>query len=84
MPAAQPSPASSPIRLSDEQMSALLAASHPLPPASRSAFLEHCARELSRLPEIGDGAVHRTIMAVQRIYYDAPDLSRARDVSKWR
>jgi hypothetical protein len=64
-----------PIRLSDEQMSALLAASHPLPPDSRSAFLEHCAREIARLPMVGDGVLHRVIMQVQREYFDPPDLS---------
>jgi len=66
-----------PIRLSDEQMSALLAASHPLPPDSRSAFLEHCARELARLPMVGDGALHRVVMQVQREYFDPPDFQRA-------
>jgi len=66
-----------PICLSDEQMSALLAASHPLPPNSRSAFLEHCARELARLPIVGDGVLHRIVMQVQREYFDPPDLSTA-------
>jgi len=56
-------------------MSALLAASHPLPPDSRSAFLEHCARELARLPIVGDGVLHRVVMRVQRQYFDPPDLS---------
>jgi hypothetical protein len=42
-------------------MSALLAASHPLPPAARAAFLEHCAREIANLPELGDGVLHRSI-----------------------
>ena len=40
-------------------MCALLAASYPLPPAARSAFLEHCAREIANLPELGDGVLHR-------------------------
>jgi hypothetical protein len=64
-----------PLRLTDAQMSALLAASHPLPRAARSAFLAACARELAQLPEVGDGAVHRTIMQMQRIYLDPPILS---------
>jgi hypothetical protein len=45
------------------------AASYPLPPACRRAFLEHCARELARLPVVGDGAVHRVVMT-QRLYFD--------------
>jgi hypothetical protein len=36
-------------------MCALLAASYPLPPAARTPFLEHCAREIANLPELGDG-----------------------------
>jgi hypothetical protein len=66
-----------PIHLTDEQISALFAAAHPLPPDSRSAFLEHCARELAALPAIGDGAVHRVVMATQRLYFDPPDLRTA-------
>jgi hypothetical protein len=73
-----------PIALSDDQMSALLAASYPLPPASRPAFLEHCARELSALPVVGDGALHRVVMQVQKVYFDPPDFSRASKFSKYR
>jgi hypothetical protein len=62
-----------PVRLTDEQMSAILAASHPLPPDVRGAFLETCARELAGLSEIGDGTVHRVVMVVQRRYFDPPD-----------
>jgi hypothetical protein len=63
-----------PIALSEDQMLAVLAASHPVAPHLRSAFLEHCARELANLPAIGDGVVHRTIVAVQRQYFDPPHL----------
>jgi hypothetical protein len=70
--------------LSESQMCALLAASHPLPPAARSAFLEHCAREIASLPELGDGVLHRMIVRVQRMYFDPPDLvGRMPRVSKW-
>jgi hypothetical protein len=75
---------SSPIRLTDEQMSALLAASYPLPPDSRSAFLEACARELAALPIVGDGAVHRIVMQVQKLYFDPPELERQGRWAKWR
>jgi hypothetical protein len=43
-------------------MCALLAASHPLPPTARAALLEHCAREIANLPELGDGVLHRMIV----------------------
>jgi hypothetical protein len=38
----------------------------------RAAFLEHCAQEIAQLPEVGDGALHRVVMRVQRIYFDPP------------
>jgi hypothetical protein len=79
-----PSSPPRPLALTDEQMSALLAASHPLPPRSRPAFLEACARELAALPMLGDGAVHRVVMQVQRQYFDPPDLGRANGSSKYR
>jgi hypothetical protein len=55
-------------------MCALLAASHPLPPAARPAFLEACAKEIANLPELGDGALHRTIVRVQRMYFAPPNV----------
>ena len=66
----------SPIKLSDEQMTAIFAASHPLPPDVRGPFLEACARELAALPEIGDGAVFRIVTMVQKQFFDPPDTSR--------
>jgi hypothetical protein len=63
-----------PIALSEQQMSAIFAASHPIAPHLRSAFLKHVANELAQAPELGDGLLHRTIMRVQRVYFDPPDL----------
>jgi hypothetical protein len=62
----------SPIKLSEQQMSAVLAASYPLPADRRSDFLVDIARELAGLPEIGDGALHRVIMTTQRKYFAPP------------
>jgi hypothetical protein len=45
-----------------------------LPPESRSALLETCARERARLPEIGDGVVHRVVMRVPKAYFDPPNV----------
>jgi hypothetical protein len=61
-----------PVRLTDEQMTAIFASSHPLPPDRRSDFLVDVARERGSLREIGDGTVHRVIMAAQRRYFDPP------------
>ena len=63
-----------PLRLSGEQMNALLAASYPLPTNRRGPFLAACARELARLPMIGDGDVQRVVMAVQKRYFDPPQF----------
>ena len=72
------------IALSEAQMLALLAASHPLPAPARPAFLEACAKEIAAMPELGDGALHRTIVRVQRMFFDPPDLDgRMPRVSKW-
>jgi hypothetical protein len=49
-----------PIALSEAQMCALLAASYPLPSAARSAFSNHCAREIANLPALGGGELHRS------------------------
>jgi hypothetical protein len=72
-----------PLALTDDQMSDLLAAAHPLPPDSRSAFLEACACELAKLPMIGDGVVHRICAELQRQFFDPPDLSRSAGSSKY-
>ena len=77
-------PITSPIHLTDDQLNAVLAASFPLLPDRRSAFLAACARELANLPEIGDGAVHRVVSAVQRQFFDPPTfVSGDSGVSKY-
>jgi hypothetical protein len=61
-----------PIALTDEQLSAVMRAAAPLLPQDRSAFLEDLARELTALPDIGDGVLHRTIASVQRKHWSPP------------
>jgi hypothetical protein len=70
--AAMPVLTSPPLKLTEDQMLTLLAASKPLPADVRAAFLEHCAQEIAQLPEVGDGALHRMVMRVQRLYFDPP------------
>jgi hypothetical protein len=74
-----------PVALSDEQMSAIWAAAHPLPPDRRPAFLEAVAVELAQAPIVGDGLLHRIVMRVQRAYFDPPELDSGRmpRISKW-
>ena len=69
---------SKPISLTDEQMTALLAASTPLIPADRSAFLASVAAYFAGRTEIGDCELHRAIAELQRGYFKAPTLNEAR------
>jgi hypothetical protein len=55
-----------PIRLSDSELAAVMAAARPLPLQDRDRFLQDIAAELAALPMRGDGAVHRAIVTVQR------------------
>jgi hypothetical protein len=71
-----------PIKLSDEAMSAVLAAVRPLEPADRGTFLKLLAQELSTQElnghELGDGGVFRTVRELH-----PPDLSRANGHGKY-
>jgi hypothetical protein len=63
-----------PIRLTDAQLSAVFEAAHPLAVQDRDAFLQAVAEVLQGRQEIGDGDVHRAVMAAQRRFYDPPEL----------
>jgi hypothetical protein len=67
-----------PIALTDAQMMAILAAAAPLAARDRNPFLLEVAQVLQGLPEVGDGALHRVIMQVQRKHFDPPQLDDAR------
>jgi hypothetical protein len=67
-----------PIALTDQQVMAILAAAHPLARGDRDAFLLEVAQLLQALPEVGDGALHRVIMQVQRRHFDPPQLTDGR------
>ena len=54
------------IRLTDSELEAVFTAARPLHPRDRDAFLQAIAIELSTLPVVGDGAVHRVCSDVQR------------------
>jgi hypothetical protein len=66
----------SPIRLTDSQLDAIMRAAAPLPPDLRSPFLAAVAHALAG-QEIGDGLVARTCRALQREFFDPPELGRA-------
>lgn len=63
-----------PIRLSDSELDAVMAAARPLPVARRDAFLQAVAAELQGR-QIGPDLVHRICAEVQREYFDPPDLA---------
>ena len=63
-----------PIRLTDDELSAVLAAARPIPVERRDAFLQDVAA-LLRGREVGPGTVHRAIEQAQRVHFDPPDLS---------
>jgi hypothetical protein len=66
-----------PLSLSDAELTAIMAAARPLQPCDRDRFLKDIAAELAALPMLGDGAVHRAIVTVQRRHFDPPDLRAA-------
>jgi hypothetical protein len=66
-----------PLSLSDAELTAIMDACRPLQPCDRDRFLKDIAAELAALPMLGDGAVHRAIVTVQRRHFDPPDLRAA-------
>ena len=80
MSVATPAPASvptGPLRLTDDQLTAVLRAAEPLAVGDRGAFLQEVAAALNG-QELGDGMVYRVVAQVQRRYYDPPILHEPR------
>lgn len=65
-----------PIRLSDDELTAVMAAARPLPVARRDDFLQAVAAALDGR-ELGPGLVHRVCSKIQRRFFDPPDLGQA-------
>jgi hypothetical protein len=61
-----------PIALTDAQLTAVMTAAAPLHPRFRGEFLQEVANELARLPEVGDGNLHRILGQVQRKHHEPP------------
>ena len=64
-----------PIRLSDSELDAVMAAARPIAVERRDAFLQQVADALQRCGEIGPGVVYRIVSETQRAFFDPPDLS---------
>jgi hypothetical protein len=65
------------VRLTDDELDAIMSAARPLEASRRDAFLQHVASSLKHCGELGPGVVYRVVAEVQR---DASILrtSRAR------
>jgi hypothetical protein len=63
-----------PLRLTDEQLTAIMRGAAPLAPNRRDAYLREIADALAVAGEIGDGSVARAIRTAQKRHYDVPEL----------
>jgi len=65
-----------PLRLTDDQLRAIMSAARPIRRRDRGAFLEAVAAAI-RGRDVGDGSVFRAIRDVQREFFAAPGVLRA-------
>jgi hypothetical protein len=72
-----------PLRLSDDQLTAVMRLAQPLQPQCRDAFLRILAHELRGRIDVGDGELHRVARDVIKSYrlFDAPEVERV--PSRW-
>jgi hypothetical protein len=75
-----------PLALSDDELSAVLAAARPIAVERRDAFLQQIASTLSNCAEISPGLVHRVCAEVQRKFFVPPTMAvgTAGRTSKYR
>lgn len=84
-PAAAADPHRLLLRLSDEELAAIMDAAGPLPYRVRDAFLQEVAGELSRCNgDIGPGTVFRVVREQQKKFFDAPTLDHGHSAGKYR
>ena len=67
-----------PIGVSDDQLAMIMRACEPLEPVDRDPFLRALAQALGSEPQpLGDGAVFRTIKALQKEFWRPPTIERS-------
>jgi hypothetical protein len=76
-----------PLHLSDEEMDLLLGLARPIDQSQRERFLQEVAQEIEAAAEQtgiapGPGVVHRVARAVQRRFFDPPELPNAAPVHR--
>jgi hypothetical protein len=64
----------SPIRLTDAELEAVMAAARSIAVNRRDAFLQQVASALQSCGEVGPGVVYRAVAEVQRTHFDPPDF----------
>jgi hypothetical protein len=60
------------LKLSDDEMAAVMRAAQPLDPDRRGDFLEAVASSLAGQVEVGEGAVYRICAEQQRRFFSPP------------
>jgi hypothetical protein len=75
-----------PLKLSDDEMSAVMSAARPLSIELRDPFLRAVAHELQGCSEIGPGVVHQVCREQQRIFMNGawPEFTRSAGAGKYR
>ena len=69
-----------PLQLNDDEMNVLMSLAGPIDQQRRPQFLQEVAQELEakrQAGEVGEGLVHRLARAIQRKYFDPPQLPNA-------
>jgi hypothetical protein len=72
-----------PIRLTNEQLDAVLRAAAPLAPDRRQAFIAQVTTALQSVPVVGPGNLHRVIAETQREHFDPPRFADALSTPRW-
>ena len=72
-----------PVRLSDDELSAVMSAARPLPLELRDPFLQAVAHALAGRDVVGPGTVFTVCRELQRQFWDPPDLEH-RGATKYR
>lgn len=73
-----------PLKLSNDELDAVMQAARPLPIDMRDPFLQAVAHSLAGHAVVGPGVVHQVCRELQRQFFDPPDLSHAGGGSKYR
>jgi hypothetical protein len=63
-----------PLKLTDSELTTVMAACRPLNTADRDAFLQHVAVALASQPVLGDGVVARICREIFSQHWRAPEL----------